>query len=188
MCRPRSPAAAGARPRSRCWVAEPRSPGGQGRGRYAGPLPGPASSPLSPRLTRSTPSASTSRAQVPGFSTKGSPRPLWGTVTKAGSVLGGKATGWLCSVPGDTERETPRLPAHGPPWAAAAPGPGCRLAPHPLRGLRWGWGEGRGAGAGQDGQWGSRAAPRHSQLLHVANLPSSCTETRPLTLVGPRLT
>lgn len=37
---------------------------------------------------------------MPGFSTKGSPKPLWGTMTKAGSVLGGKATGWLCSVPG----------------------------------------------------------------------------------------
>lgn len=36
---------------------------------------------------------------MPGFSTKGSPKPLWGTVTKAGSVLGGKVTGWLCSVP-----------------------------------------------------------------------------------------
>lgn len=28
----------------------------------------------------------------------------------------------------------------------------------------------------------------HSQLAQVANLPSSCTETRPLTLKGPRLT
>lgn len=56
--------------------------------------------PAQPHLTRSTPSASTSRAQAPGFSTKGSPKPLWGTVTKAGSVLGGKATGWLCSAPG----------------------------------------------------------------------------------------
>lgn len=55
---------------------------------------------LWPCLTKSTPSASTSKAQMPGFSTKGSPKPLWGTVTKAGSVLGGKATGWLCSVPG----------------------------------------------------------------------------------------
>lgn len=60
--------------------------------------------------------ASTSRAQVPGFSTKGSPKPLRGTVTKAGSVLGGKATGWLCSVPGSKDGETP---GHSPP---ASPG------------------------------------------------------------------
>lgn len=73
--------------------------------------------------------------------------------------------------------------AHGPPRAAAPPGPGrgCR----PQVGL--GRGEGAG-GLGQDGQWGSGAAPGHSQLVQVANLPSSSTETRPLTLVGPRLT
>lgn len=83
------------------------------------PLPWAPPQPSQPRLTRSTPSASTSRAQVPGFSTKGSPRPLWGTVTKAGSVLGGKATGWLCSVPGGVDsglsgrRDETAIPGHG---------------------------------------------------------------------------
>lgn len=41
-------------------------------------------------------------------------------------------------------------------------------------------------------RWGGERAwewpPMHSQLVQVANLPSSCTETRPLTLKGPRLT
>lgn len=83
------------------------------------PLPRAPPQPSQPRLTRSTPSASTSRAQAPGFSTKGSPRPLWGTVTKAGSVLGGKATGWLCSVPGGADsglsgrRDETATPGHG---------------------------------------------------------------------------
>lgn len=50
-------------------------------------------------LTSSTPSASTTRDQVLGFSTKGSPKLFWGTVTKAGSVLGAKTICLVCSVP-----------------------------------------------------------------------------------------
>lgn len=51
-------------------------------------------------LTSSTPSASTTRDQVLGLSTKGSPKLFWGTVTKAGSVLGAKTICLVCSVPG----------------------------------------------------------------------------------------
>lgn len=53
-----------------------------------------------PVLTSSTPSASTTRDQVLGLSTKGSPKLFWGTVTKAGSVLGAKTICLVCSVPG----------------------------------------------------------------------------------------
>lgn len=51
-------------------------------------------------LTSSTPSASTTRDQVLGLSTNGSPKLFWGTVTKAGSVLGAKTICLVCSVPG----------------------------------------------------------------------------------------
>lgn len=97
--------------------------GGRGRSVRQPPLAPPPPAPLDaptlvPCLTSSTPSASTSRAQVPGFSTKGSPKPLWGTVTKAGSVLGGKTTGWLCSVPGVGVRLWPQPSAGSPPVPA----------------------------------------------------------------------
>lgn len=86
------------------WAAEPDSPGRRdGRGVMLGALvPGSCWSPQSwgsQGLTSSTPSASTTRDQVLGFSTKGSPKLFWGTVTKAGSVLGAKTICLVCSVP-----------------------------------------------------------------------------------------
>lgn len=121
---------------------------------------------------------------MPGFSTKGSPKPLWGTVTKAGSVLGGKATGWLCSVPG-VERarcsgSVPRPPpslhfthitytSHGARMKVTQAGSTTRMT----------W-----------EVWVEKEGVRrpHSQLVQLENLPSSRTETCPFTLVDPRLT
>lgn len=118
---------------------------------------------------------------MPGFSTKGSPKPLCGTVTKAGSVPGGKTTGWLCSVPGGGGALSLGT-AHGPQALL----PGARgTAQLPTRtGARGGvWWD-----AGARGTGGGGGPPRHAQLAQAANLLSSCTDTRPLTPAGPRLT
>lgn len=49
---------------------------------------------------------------------------------------------------------------------------------------RAGWGRVGWGGAGQE----LRPRDPHSQLVQAADLPSSLTETRPLTLTAPRLT
>lgn len=146
-------------------------------------LPGP---PQPQPCCQEHPSASTSRSRRPGFSTKGSPGPSGGTVTRAGSVLGGKGHGLalLCAWGGDSglsgRRSKTATAGHGhQPPGSGEPGLPARM------GMWWELG-------GEGGMWqgwvGRGSSPSTLVLGHVVNLPSSRMETRPLTLVGPRLT
>lgn len=56
--------------------------------------------------TSRIPSASITTVQVPGFSTKGSTKLFWGTLTKVGSALGAKTICLDCSEPRKHPRRT----------------------------------------------------------------------------------
>lgn len=65
-------------------------------------------------LTKSTSSASMMRDHTCGLNTNGSPKPFWGTVTKAGSLVGTNTICLVWSVPGAWKRKVVCLWWHMP--------------------------------------------------------------------------
>lgn len=97
------------------------------------PGPTPALSALPHHQEHPRPPRAGSRRQVQHVA----PQALWGsTVTKAGPVLGGKATGWLCSVPGGGDRASLDAGVRRLLQATVTNPPGSEsLPPHPRMGM-----------------------------------------------------